>query len=361
MAERTLGIAVLGAGFIAGYHLAGLAAAGGASVRVLAGRSLERAAPLAARFAIADVVTDWRKTLERDDVDAVVICTPDDLHEAMAIAAAQAGKAILLQKPMAGSVIACERIIDAANRAGVDLQVSFMHRWFPEVEQARQWLSRGVIGRVHSARIRNATPGPDWGDWFFMKSAVSNGVVDQLGVHGIDLALQLLGDIDQVSARTATLAPQRTLRDGRVVPVEVADTAFATYGFTNGAMATHEMSQIEVNGCDRFRLELYGDEGTLWLRSERGPIAAYAPKQFGDGWHCPVLQQHPLGELHHAAWLDGVAGRVPRQRTALDALRGMQVVEAIRRSNERDGVRVSVESADIEGAKSRGVGVEGLE
>ncbi|MEP6701587.1 MAG: Gfo/Idh/MocA family oxidoreductase [Betaproteobacteria bacterium] len=383
MSDRAVGVAVLGAGFIAEYHLVGMVAArracldaavetggvvaeagavaeaGGTAanvvLRVLAGRSLERATPLAARFGIEAVVTDWRVALERDDVDAVVICTPDDTHEEIAIAAARAGKAILLQKPMAGSVDGCRRIIDAAQRAGVDLQVSFMHRWFPEVEQARQWLAEGVIGRVHSARIRNATPGPDWGDWFFTKSAVANGVVDQLGVHGIDLALQLLGGIDDVSARTATLIPQRTLRDGRVVPVEVADTAFATYGCAGGAMATHEMSQIEVQGCDRFRLELYGDAGTLWLRSERGPLAVYAPNQFGADWHCPVLPHRPLGERHHAAWLDGVAGRAPRQSTAPDALRGMQVVEAIRRSSELGGARVRVEHASIEPAGDAGV------
>jgi predicted dehydrogenase len=96
-----IGVAVLGAGFIAEYHLAGIAAAaldGGvrATVHALAARSAERAAPLSRRFGIADVVTEWRRALERPDVDAVVICTPDDTHEEIAIAAAEAGKAILL-------------------------------------------------------------------------------------------------------------------------------------------------------------------------------------------------------------------------------------------------------------------------
>ncbi|MEO8134152.1 MAG: Gfo/Idh/MocA family oxidoreductase [Betaproteobacteria bacterium] len=342
MTEGTVGIAVLGAGFIAGYHLAGLAAAGGSSVRVLAGRSLERAVPLAARFDVADVVTDWRTALERDDVDAVVICTPDDTHELIAIAAAVAGKAILLQKPMAASVAACRRIIAAAASAGVDLQVSFMHRWFPEVDQARAWLSDGMIGRVHSVRIRNATPGPDWGDWFFAGSRAAGGVVDQLGVHGIDLALQLVGDIREVSARVATVLPERTLRDGRVVAVETADTALASYGFTAGALGTHEMSQVEVAGCDRFRLELYGEAGTIWLRSELGPAAVYAPQHYGKEWHAPALPQYGFGQRHHAAWLAGVRSQAARQATAHDALRGMQVVEAIRLSDARNGTSVRV-------------------
>lgn len=338
-----VGIAVLGAGFIAEYHLAGIAAAGGASVRALAARSHERAAPLAARFGVRDVLTDWRAALDRRDVDAVIICTPDDTHEAIAVAAAEAGKAILLQKPMAGTSGACRRIISAARHGGVDLQVSFMHRYFPEVERARGWMADEVIGRVHSVRVRNATPGPDWSDWFFSQANVTGGVVDQLGVHGIDLALQLFGDIAEVGARTATLLPTRRLRDGRVVAVETADTAFATYRFERGMLGTHEMSQIEVRGCDRFRLEVYGDAGTLWLRSERGAIAAYAPARFGADWHVPSLPRSTFGEVHHRTWLAGVRDASRRLRTADDALRGMQVVEAIRRSSATAGATVAVE------------------
>ena len=346
MTADTIGVAVLGAGFIAEYHLAGIAAAGGASVRVLAGRSTARAAPLGERFGIADVVTDWRAALGRADVDAVVICTPDDTHEEIAIAAADAGKAVLLQKPMAGTAAGCRRIIAAAGRAGVDLQVSFMHRYFPEVQAARALLADGAIGRVHSLRIRNATPGPDWGDWFFSKSNVSGGVVDQLGVHGIDLALQLIGGIRDVSARMTTLVPSRSVRVGRTISVGNPDTAFASYGFASGSMAAHEMSMVEVKGCDRFRLELYGEEGTMWLRSERGPLAVYAPRRFGTEWHCPHFGPVPFGQLHHRTWLAGVANRAPRLRTAHDALRGMQVVEAIRRSSAACGAAVAVEGAD---------------
>ena len=342
MTTHDIGIAVFGAGFIAEYHLSGLAAAGGAAVRALVARSRERAAPLAERFGVRDVLTDVRAALDRKDVDAVVICTPDDTHEAIAVAAAEAGKAILLQKPMAGTTAACRRIIGAAAAAGADLQVSFMHRYFPEVARARELLADGVLGRVHTVRIRNATPGPDWGDWFFSRKSMTGGVVDQLGVHGIDLALQLIGDIADVSARTATQIPTRRLRDGRVVAVETADSAFATYGFTGGALGTHEMSQIEVRGCDRFRLEIYGDAGTLWLRSERGPLAAYAPARFGDDWHTPSLESAPFGAAHHHAWLDGIRNPERRLSTALDALRGMQVIEAIRQSSISAGARVAV-------------------
>ena len=343
MARETIGIAVLGAGFIAEYHLAGLAAAGGASVRLLVGLAEAKTAALAQRFAVPEVSTDWRVALGRPDVDAVIIATPDDTHEEIAVAAAAAGKSILLQKPMAGTASGCRNILQAADQAGVDLQVSFMHRWFEEVEQARGLLAEGVIGRVHSVRIRNATPGADWGDWFFTKAAVAHGVVDQLGVHGIDLAGQLVGAIQEVSARTAVLVPTRTLRDGRVIAVENIDTAFAIYGFADGAMGTHEMSQVEIKGCDRFRFEFYGECGTLWLRSERGRLAIYAPQRFGNEWHCPELPELPPGQRHHAAWLAGLTGRAPRLATARDALRGMLVVEAIQKSASQGGARIAID------------------
>lgn len=345
-AIESIGIGLIGAGFIAEYHLAGLRAAGGVVPRRVAARaspaSRAKAEALAHRFSIPRVDDDWRRMLDATDIDAVVIVTPDHTHEEIAIAAVAAGKSILLQKPMAGSVAACRRIIDAAQAARVDLQVSFMHRHFEEVEATRNALDEGLIGAIHGARLRNATPGPGWGDWFFDAAQVGNGVVDQLGVHGIDLALHLLGPIRDVSARLATRMPRRRLDDGRIVDVGVPDTAFATYAHDSGTVVTHEMSMTELAGCDRFRLELYGERGTIWLRSERGRLAIRAPDRFGERWEVPPLGQAELGARHHARWLAGLAGTQACEQTALDALEGMRIVEAIAASATQDSVRVKL-------------------
>ena len=108
----------------------------------------------------------------------------------------------------------------------------------------------------------------------------------------------------------------------------------------------HDMSMIEAQGCDRFRLELYGEAGAIWLRTERGRLAVWAPDRHGRQWHQPTLEDAPLGLRHHARWLAGLTGAAPRERTALEALAGMQVVEAIRRSDEAGGVRVPVAASD---------------
>ena len=116
---------------------------------------------LAERFGVPEATDDSARALERSDVDAVIVATPDDTHEAIAVAAARAGKAILLQKPMAGSVAAAERIVAAATRCGVDLQVSFMHRFFEEVDRGVA-LARRTADRPRARPRASATrrPGP---------------------------------------------------------------------------------------------------------------------------------------------------------------------------------------------------------
>ena len=327
-------IGMIGAGFIAGYHLDGLRAAGGADVRVIAGRTPAKTAALAARHNIAATTTEWREVLGRDDIDAVVITTPDDTHPEIAIAAAAAGKHILLQKPMARTAEECRRIIAAADAAGVCLQVSFMHRYFEEVVHARQLLAEGAIGRPFSMRMRNATPGPDWGAWFYSKARVGGGVVMQLGVHGIDLLRHLFGEIESVSANTALLRTERILADGTVVHPDNEDHAFALYRFASGALATHEMSMSELAGCDRFTLEIYGERGTLWLRSGRGPLAIHAPAHTGTrDWVVPALPAREPGARHHQAFLDMVRGVVAPDGTPASGLASVLVAEAVYRSS----------------------------
>ncbi len=331
---RQVRIGMIGAGFIAGYHLDGLRAAGGTEVRVIAGRSPAKVAALASRHGIADSVTDWRMVLARDDIDAVVITTPDDTHPQIAIAAAAAGKHILLQKPMARTSGECRRIIAAVEAADVHLQVSFMHRYFEEVVLARQLLADGAIGRPYSMRLRNATPGADWGAWFYQRARVGGGVVMQLGVHGIDLLRHLFGAIEAVSATTALMRSERTLADGSVVHPDNEDHALALYRFASGALASHEMSMSELAGCDRFTLEIYGERGTLWLRSGRGPLALFAPDHTGTrDWVLPVLAPREPGARQHQAFLDMLRGEAAPDDTPAAGLASVLVAEAIYRAS----------------------------
>ena len=340
MTGRVFGVVLVGPGMISEYHLNGLAATGRTVLRAVVGRGMVAARTVGERFGAQCVTRDLNAVLRREDVDAVIVATPDDTHEAIGCAALTAGKAVLLQKPMARDAAAGRRLMATAQASGADLQVSFMHRYFDEVEAARDLLARGAIGTVTSARMRNATTGPDWGEWFFDAQRVGLGVVAQLGVHGIDLLAYLLGPITSVSATLETLVPERRLNDGRVVRVMNPDSAVATYRLASGALASHEMSMVETAGCDRFRLEIYGTEGTLWLRSERGLLACAGV----DGrWNIPSLTSTAFGQRQHERWLDGLAGVLPPEATALEALGGMHVMDAIARSARAGGAQTTVE------------------
>jgi predicted dehydrogenase len=325
-------IAVIGAGFISQYHIDGLRAAGGASVDVLVGRDRSRTQARAQALRVGRVETDYRRVLDDRSIDAVVIATPDNTHEAIAVDALQAGKAVLLQKPMALDTEQCRRILDVQSRCGTPLTVSFMHRYFPEVRWLRDLMRGGELGPVHSVRIRNATPGADWNDWFYAEGQVAGGVVMQLGVHGIDLCRHLFGDVIGVTAQTDTRRPERRLKDGRLVTTTLEDTALAIYRFSQGFVGSHDMSYTERAGCDRFRLELYAEGGTVWLRTERGRAVLFAPSVTGqDEWVTPDLPDEPFGAVHHRHWLSVVRGEATDD-TALSGLASIAVAEGIYRS-----------------------------
>lgn len=328
MASAPVAVAVIGAGFIADYHVAGLRAAGGATVAALVGRNAERTSARAAALAIPRAQTDVGAVLADPAIDAVVIATPDATHEALAIAALEAGKAVLLQKPMAMTRAGCRAILDAQRRTGKPLTVSFMHRYFAEVFWLRDILRSGTLGEVHSVRIRNATPGADWNDWFFAPESVAGGVVMQLGVHGIDLLQHLFGPIASVQATMRTALPERRLADGRTVATTLEDTVFATYALATGPLVSHEMAYTELAGTDRFRLEVYTERATVWLRSPRGPAALVAPDITGTtDWIVPPLAEEPLGAAHHRHFLAVVRGEADPDDTAAAGLSTMVVAE----------------------------------
>lgn len=338
----TISVAIIGAGSIADYHFNGLNAAGGATVAALVGRRRAAAEAKAAVLGVARVETDHRAVLDDKAIDAVVVATPDDTHERIAINALEAGKCVLLQKPMALDSGQCRSIIAAAARSGGRLTVSFMHRYFPEVAWLRTLLAEGRLGAIHSVRVRNATPGADWADWFFRPGNVSGGVVMQIGVHGIDLCRHLFGEIEEVQALMSTARPERRLADGTTIRTTLEDNVAAAYRLSGGAIASHEMSYTELAGCDRFRLEVHADAGTVWLRTERGRAAIFAPGVTGRReWVAPDIADAPLGQAHHRHWLDIVRGDAPEDDTAEAGLQSLLVAESLYAA-ARTGMRTSV-------------------
>ncbi len=324
-------VGMLGAGFISDYHIAGLQEAG-ADVVIIFSRTEARAREKAQRFGIPFFTADHQEVLARDDVEAVVIATPDFTHEALAVAATKAGKAILLQKPMARNSQECLRIIEAAETGGVPLYVSWMHRYFEEVVKMRELLAEEALGQIYSIRQRNATAGAPLA-WFYNKEKVGGGTVLQLGVHGIDLIRYLFGEIEAVRATTTLMKKEVKLADGSVITPDSEDIATAIYRLASGAIAVHETAWNEVAGTDRFRMEIYGERGTAWLRTEKGRLSLYAPNYLGrEGWFEPDLPTPPFGRRQHHHFLAMVRGEEPPDSSARDGLASILVAEAIYRS-----------------------------
>lgn len=323
-------VAVIGTGFISDYHVDGLKAAGSAVLDTLVGRAPEKTAARAADLGFEKGATDLQQVLDDEAINAVVIATPDSTHKDIAIQTLKAGKAVLLQKPMALDREECAAIIAASDDSNTPLTVSFMHRHFPEVRWLRSLLKSGDLGQVQTIRMRNATPGADWADWFFTPGQVSGGVVMQLGVHGIDLVQHLFGPISKVSAQCRTLQPDRLLADGRTVVSTLEDNVLAQYELASGALVSHEMSYTEKAGCDRFRLEVNTEKGSVWLRTERGQAVIYAPEITGQGdWVSIDLAEEPLGQDHHAHWLSRISDPDQEDDTAKAGLSSILVAETI--------------------------------
>ncbi|MDR7419097.1 MAG: Gfo/Idh/MocA family oxidoreductase [Armatimonadota bacterium] len=323
---------IIGAGHISDYHITGLREAG-AEVLALCGRRADAVRAKAAHYGIPHALTDPEALLRRDDIDAVIIAAPDAAHEPLALAAARAGKPMLIQKPMARTAAECRRILRAAGAADVPVFVSFMHRYFDEVDEARRLVAEGALGRLLSVRQRNATPGAHWAAWFYRTADVGGGVVLQLGTHGIDLLRHLFGEIETVWATTATLRPERVLADGTVVRPDNEDHAVAVYRFASGLRAAHEMDYTEVAGTDRFRMEIYGERGAAWLRTERGRLAVAAPDATGRvAWSSPSLPPERPGKRQHAHLVAMLRGDAPPDDSARAGLVSILVAEAIYRS-----------------------------
>ncbi|MDF1775417.1 MAG: Gfo/Idh/MocA family oxidoreductase [Rhizobiaceae bacterium] len=330
---KQVSVAIIGAGFISEYHIDGIRAAGGADITTLVGRNLSKTKQRAEELQIAKASVDFDTVLQDPMIEGVVIATPDATHKPLAIAALDAGKCVLLQKPMAMNTGECGEIIAAAERSSARLSVSFMHRYFPEVRWLREQIDKKAFGKIHSVRMRNATSGAGWATWLYDPKNVAGGVVMQLGVHGIDLVQHLFGPIAAVSAYSSTMKPQCRLEDGEEVRMTLEDNVVAIYELAAGFNATHEMSWTEVSGTDRFRLEVYFEDGTVWLRTNEGAALFSKSRKHGPAdWQSATLNQEPLGQSHHRHWLKVVRGSVPPDDTAQAGLSASIVAEHIYRS-----------------------------
>lgn len=223
MAPRTpLGLAIAGAGYIADMHAQ--AAAGLPDVRLVAvyGRNGDRLASIAERHRIERRYTSFEDLIADRDVEAVIVGLPNALHAPTTIAALRAGKAVLVEKPMALSVVEATTMVAAADGADRPLMVGHMWRYRPEVRAIREAIAAGRIGRP--VKTKGYGIHVDWGPsgWFRERDLAGGGALADMGIHAIDTAWFLLGEprARRVFASTTQHSAEGDVEDGAIVVIE---------------------------------------------------------------------------------------------------------------------------------------------
>ncbi|MFD0541193.1 Gfo/Idh/MocA family protein [Actinomadura luteofluorescens] len=237
----------------------------------LAGRSAERARAAADALGWASVETDWKELLRRDDVQLVDICTPGDSHAEIAVAALDAGKHVLCEKPLANSVAEAEAMAAAAERArerGVRSMVGFNYRRVPAVTLARRLVDEGRIGAVRHVRAQYLQ---DWladpeapFTWRMDRDRAGTGALGDIGAHIIDTAQFITGhDLVGVSALLDTFVPERPVPGGGTAQVTVDDAALFVGRTDGGALASFEATRFATGRKNALRIEVSGSSGAL--------------------------------------------------------------------------------------------------
>lgn len=331
--QTPIGIGVIGCGGIAREaHLPNYAANSLAKLVAVADINEARAKEMAERFQVPHVYTDYREMLQREDIQAVSVCTPNYLHGEQTIAAAKAGKHILCEKPMALSLGEAQMMIEAANKAGVQLMVGFTHRFHFFNQKAKELLADGAIGRPYTIRVRFAHRGPytSWvaqTDWFFDSKRAGGGAVLDMGIHALDIIRYVLGaEVRTISANLATFAQD----------IQDEDTALINLEMSNGSLGYIETGWHSWPGA--LGLEIYGSKGSM-IVDYQTPLRLWTQEK---GWE--EFKDFPIGggwpaEVNY--FLDALSKDEKVSPNGEDGLISLRSALAIYESH-RTGRRVSI-------------------
>jgi len=215
--------------------------------------------------------TDFRELCSRVDIDAINVCTPNDTHKDVLLAALQCGKHVYVDKPLATSLAdAREMAAAAAEHPEVVTQMTFQYRFVPALLRAKQLVDAGALGRVYSVRVAYLHAGyvdPERPiTWRLDKERSGpGGALFDLGSHVIDLTRHLLGEFAEVQHLGETMIKERPLAEdpSRTVPVEVDDISLLTFRLENGAVGTIESSRLATGAQDEIRFEAHGSKGAI--------------------------------------------------------------------------------------------------
>jgi predicted dehydrogenase len=331
-------------------------------LKAVCGRDGAKAKEFADRWGYESVETDWKKLVERKDIDAVDICTPNNTHKEIALAAAKAGKMILCEKPLSMDAAEGKIMVEAVEKAKVPNMVWYNYRRVPAVTLAKNLIDQGKLGRIFHFRakflqdwtISADLPQGGTALWRLDVAAAGSGVTGDLLAHCIDTAIWLNGSIDSVSAMTETFIKERKHNlTGKVEKVGIDDACAFLARFSNGSLATFESTRyarghkalytFEINGehasiawdlHDLHRLQYFDHRDESHLRGWRSIHITDSDHPYMKHWWVPGLQigyEHTF--IHQVAdFLEGLATGKPAGPTFRDALETQRVCDTVLKS-----------------------------
>jgi predicted dehydrogenase len=368
-ARKPLNIGMVGYGFMGRTHSNAFLQAGRffeleyqPVLKAVCARNADRAKQFAENWGYESVESDWKSLVGRADIDLIDIASPNDTHAEIAIAAAQAGKMVLCEKPLARNADEGKSMVEAVESAKVPNMVWYNYRRVPAVVLLKQLIDEGRLGKIFHYRAKFLQ---DWtisadlpqggeGLWRLDVSVAGSGVTGDLLSHNIDTALWLNGPISSLSAMTETFIAARMHNlTGKVEPVGIDDACAFLCRFENGSLATFEATRyarghkalytLEINGehasaiwdlHDLHRLQWFDHRDAARLRGWRSIHITDGDHPYMKRWWVPGLQigyEHTF--IHQAAdFLDALARDAAAAPTFRDALATDYVTDVVLRS-----------------------------
>jgi predicted dehydrogenase len=363
---KSLRIGLIGCGFMGRTHSNGYnrlpnffpELAPQPELKAVCARNERKVKAFADQWGYASYETDWKKLVARDDIDAVDICAPNHMHAEIAIAAANAGKMVLCEKPIARTLTEGEEMVKAVEKAGVKNMVWYNYRRVPAVTLAKNIIDSGKLGRIFHYRanfLQDWTINPDLdqggSNWRMDVETAGSGVTGDLLAHCIDTAMWMNGAIKDVSAVTETFVKERVHQlTGKMQKVGIDDACIFHCHFENGSLGLFESTRyarghkalytFEINGekgslrwdlHDMNRLEYfdYADDSTV--RGWRSILVTDSDQPYMGKWWVPGLiigYEHTF--VHQIAdFIKNIEAEEPGVPTFRDALETQKVCEAV--------------------------------
>jgi predicted dehydrogenase len=286
-------------------------------LKAVAARNADRVKKFADNWGYESSETDWRRLVERKDIDVIDIASPNDTHQEIAVAAAEAGKMVMCEKPLGRNAVEAEAMVAAVEAAGVPNTVWYNYRRVPAVVLIKNLLDEGKFGRIFHYRakflqdwtISQELPQGGEGLWRLDVDVAGSGVTGDLLAHNIDTALWLNGPISEVVAMTETFIKERKHNlTGKVEPVGIDDASAVLCRFENGSLAMFEATRYARGHKALYTLEINGEHASaFWDLHDLHRLQYFDHKDAGQvrGWRSVHITDGDHPYMKHW-WVPGL-------------------------------------------------------